>query len=108
MCIFINEGKNIPINYKLGKLVSPFLGCFNKHLWYFQVTRSCINALMSSNYCQIRQLIMELAVLERLVPTEKKWNIAIIAPILFKLARNEAMNNIFDKFEFRPDQTPDY
>ena len=64
--------------------------------------RTCIKAWMSLNLGQIPPLTMELVSLERLKNRCHYFPVAI-DPILFKLAGNEDMHNILDKFEFRPD-----
>ena len=51
---------------------------------------------------------MELAALERLKHRRHHFFSVAIDPILLELAGNEAMNNILDEFEFRPDLTTDY
>ena len=51
---------------------------------------------------------MELAALERLKNRLHHFFSVAIDPILFKLAGNEGMHNILDKFEFQPDLTTDY
>ena len=70
--------------------------------------RTCIKAWMSLNLGQIPPLTMELAALERLRNRRHHFVSVAIDPILFKLAGNEDMHNILDKFEFRPDLTTDY
>ena len=51
---------------------------------------------------------MELAALECLKNRRHHFFSIAFDPILFKLAGNEDMHNILDKFEFWPDQTTDY
>ena len=75
---------------------------------YLQVMRTCIKAWMSLKLGQIPPLTMELAALERLKNWRHHFFSVAIDPILFKLADNEDMHNIFDEFEFWPDLTTDY
>ena len=63
---------------------------------------------MSLNLGQIPPLTMELAALEHLKNRRHHFFSVAIDLILFKLAVNEDMHNIFDDFEFRPDLTTDY
>ena len=75
---------------------------------YLQVMRTCIKAWMSLKLGQIPPLTMELAALERLKNRRHHFFSVAIDPILFKLADNEDMHNIFDELEFWPDLTTDY
>ena len=67
--------------------------------------RTCIKACMSLNLGQIPPLTMELVAIERLKNRCHHFFSVAIDPILLKLAGNEDMHNILDKFEFRPDLT---
>ena len=87
---------------------SRFLGCILIGSFsYLQVMRTCIKAWMSLNLGQIPPLTMELAALGRLKNRHHFFSVAI-DPILFKLAGNEDIHNILEKFRFWPDLTTDY
>ena len=88
----------------MATLASPFLIGPSPVL---RVRRIVIKAWMSLNFNPIRQLTVELAVLEHLKKQCLAFVLVAIDLILFKLEDNEEMHNILDVFEFRPDWTTD-
>ena len=82
----------------------------NQSSSFLQVTRTCMKALMSSNFGQIPTPTPELSALARL----KNCCICcvqsspfIFDQIFFILAGNKDIHNISDEFEIRSDRTKD-
>ena len=70
--------------------------------------RTCIKAWMRLNFGQIPPLTKELPAFERLKNRCHHFFLVAIDLVLVKLAGNEDMNKIMDKFEFQPIWTANY
>ena len=88
--------KKYPHRLIMGKMVFPLFLCWFLigSFWYFHVTRTSIQAWMSSNFRQIRLLSTELAALERLKHQCLHFFSVGIDPILFKVGGYIDMHNI--------------